>query len=48
MFLFQQFFDCGRPPQAGRSGRREQQHQLGLVARTIEIMLKLVKVILCQ
>jgi hypothetical protein len=48
MRLAQQLFDCGRPPQAGRSGRGQQQHQPGLVARAIEIVLKLVDVTLCQ
>ncbi len=48
MRLVQQFLDCGRPPQAGRSGRRQQQHQPGFVARAVEIMLELVEVILCQ
>ena len=46
--LVQQFFDCGRPPQAGRSGRRHQQHQPGFVARAIEIVLKVVEVASCQ
>jgi len=48
MLLFQQFFDCGRPPQAGRSGRRQQQHQPGFIAPAIEVMLKLFEVILRQ
>jgi ribosomal protein L34E len=48
MRLVQHIFDCGRPPQACRSGRRQQQHQPGFVARAIEIVLKLVDVILCK
>jgi hypothetical protein len=48
MRLLQQLLDCGRPPQARRSGRREQQHHPGFVASAVEIVLELVEVILRQ
>lgn len=43
--LFQQFFDCGGPPQTTRSCGRQQEHQAGILSRAIKLVFELISVV---